>query len=161
MTVNSTFTPSANVLTAANRARGMLYIIKRSFLMSDEWDLRTSIQYFGATTSRMCPPSKLSEPQKGINHLEIMQSAAARWVKGLEVYLWRTSKSPKTTTIRKKKAKKWFGFDSQNIAQPNRSASNSIAQVLQKARAKMIINETVSSNRENLQKTKQFGRQGC
>ncbi len=28
--MNSTFTPSANVLTAANKARGMLYFIKRS-----------------------------------------------------------------------------------------------------------------------------------
>ncbi len=31
ITVNSAFTPSANVLTAANKARGMLYFIKRSF----------------------------------------------------------------------------------------------------------------------------------
>ncbi len=31
ITVNSAFTPSANVLAAANKARGMLYFIKRSF----------------------------------------------------------------------------------------------------------------------------------
>ncbi len=31
VTVNSAFTPSVNVLTAANKARGMLYLIKRSF----------------------------------------------------------------------------------------------------------------------------------
>ncbi len=31
ITVNSAFTPSANVLTAANKARGILYLIKRSF----------------------------------------------------------------------------------------------------------------------------------
>ncbi len=31
ITVNSAFTPSANALTAANRARRMLYFIKRSF----------------------------------------------------------------------------------------------------------------------------------
>ncbi len=31
ITVNSAFTPSANVLTAANKARGMLYLIKTSF----------------------------------------------------------------------------------------------------------------------------------
>ncbi len=31
ITVNSAFTPSANVLTAANKARGMLHFIKRSF----------------------------------------------------------------------------------------------------------------------------------
>ncbi len=31
VTVDSAFTPSANVLTAANKARGMLYLIKRSF----------------------------------------------------------------------------------------------------------------------------------
>ncbi len=29
--MNSAFTPSANVHTAANKARGMLYLIKRSF----------------------------------------------------------------------------------------------------------------------------------
>ncbi len=31
ITVNSAFTPSGNVLTAANKVRGMLYFIKRSF----------------------------------------------------------------------------------------------------------------------------------
>ncbi len=31
ITVNSAFTPSANVLTAAKKAKGMLFFIKRSF----------------------------------------------------------------------------------------------------------------------------------
>ncbi len=31
ITVSSAFTPSGNVLTAASKARGMLYVIKRSF----------------------------------------------------------------------------------------------------------------------------------
>ncbi len=31
VTLNSAFTPSANVLTKANKDRGMLYLIKRSF----------------------------------------------------------------------------------------------------------------------------------
>ncbi len=31
ITVNAAFTPSANVLTVANKARGMLYLIKTSF----------------------------------------------------------------------------------------------------------------------------------
>ncbi len=31
ITVNAAFTPSANALAAANKARGMLYFIKRSF----------------------------------------------------------------------------------------------------------------------------------
>ncbi len=31
ITMNSAFTASANVLTAANKAKGMLYFIKRSF----------------------------------------------------------------------------------------------------------------------------------
>ncbi len=43
ITVNSAFTPSANVLTAANKARGMLYFIKKVFYMPDEGNLRTSI----------------------------------------------------------------------------------------------------------------------
>ncbi len=34
--VNSTFTPSANVLTAANKARGMLYFNKRSITCPTE-----------------------------------------------------------------------------------------------------------------------------
>ncbi len=42
--MNSAFNPSANVLTAANKANGMLYFMKRSFFKSDEGDLRTSIQ---------------------------------------------------------------------------------------------------------------------
>ncbi len=43
ITVNSAFTPPANVLTAANKARGMLYFIKKVIYMPDEGDLRTSL----------------------------------------------------------------------------------------------------------------------
>ncbi len=42
-TVNSSFDPSANVLTAANKARGMLYFIKKVIYVPDEEDLPTPI----------------------------------------------------------------------------------------------------------------------
>ncbi len=43
ITVNSALTPSANVLTAANKAREMLYFIKKVIYMPDEGDLRTFV----------------------------------------------------------------------------------------------------------------------
>ncbi len=61
ITVYSAFTP------AANKARSLLYFIKRVIYLSDKGDFRTSIQCFGATSSRICHPRKLSIPQKGHN----------------------------------------------------------------------------------------------
>ncbi len=43
ITVNSAFTPSANILTAANKARGMLYFIKRSFTCLTKENIPTPI----------------------------------------------------------------------------------------------------------------------
>ncbi len=83
ITVNSAFTPSANVLTAANKARGMLYFIKRSFTcLTKEIFLplyralvRPHLEY---AIQANCPYLK-----KDIYHLERIQRAATRWVKGL------------------------------------------------------------------------------
>ncbi len=38
ITVKSAFTPSANVLTAANKARIMLYVIQKVIYMPDKGD---------------------------------------------------------------------------------------------------------------------------
>ncbi len=83
VTVNSAFTPSANVLTAANKARGMLYLIKRSFTCPTKVIflpiyralVRPHLEY---AIQANCPYLK-----KGIYHLERIQRAATRWVKGL------------------------------------------------------------------------------
>ncbi len=83
VTVNSAFTPSANVLTAANKARGMLYLMKRSltcltkeiFLPLYRALVRPHLEY---AIQANCPYLK-----KDIYHLERIQRAAARWVKSL------------------------------------------------------------------------------
>ncbi len=72
ITVNSAFTPSANALTAANKARGMLHFIKGSFT---------------CLTKEIFVP--LYRPhleytiQANLYHLERIQRAATRWVEGL------------------------------------------------------------------------------
>ncbi len=83
ITVNATFTPSANVLAAANNARGMLYFIKRSFtcltkeIFAPLYSalVRPHLEY---TIQANCPYLK-----KDIIHLERIQRAETRWVKGL------------------------------------------------------------------------------
>ncbi len=78
--VNSAFTPSANVLTAANKARRMLYFIKRSFTFLTKEIfvplysalVRPHLEY---AIQANCPLLK-----KGIYHLERIQRAAMRWV---------------------------------------------------------------------------------
>ncbi len=83
ITVNSAFTPSANVLTATNKVRGMLYFIKRSL---------TCVIYviFVRLNSASVWPhfeygiqAIVSSLKKDINLLERMQRAATRWVKDL------------------------------------------------------------------------------
>ncbi len=51
--------------------------------LSDKGDFRTCMLCFGATSPRIRHPSKLSIPQKDINHLDRIQRTATRWVKGL------------------------------------------------------------------------------
>ncbi len=60
VTVNSAFTPRANVLTAANKARGMLYLIKRSFTCLTK---EIFLPLYRALVRRH--PSQLSLSQKG------------------------------------------------------------------------------------------------
>ncbi len=135
--MNSEFTLFSNVLTATNKARGLLYFIKRSVtrltkifvpLLSDL--VRPHLEY---TIQANCPYLK-----KDINHLKRIQRAATKWLKGLtyEVRL----KALKLRLIND------FGPDPQNTLQANRSGSNSFDQVLQKVRTKTVINKTASPN---------------
>ncbi len=62
---------------------GNVVLHKKIIYLSDKGNFRTSIQCFGETSSRICHPSKLSIPQKDINHLERIQRTATQWVKGL------------------------------------------------------------------------------
>ncbi len=83
ITVNSAFTPSANVLTKANKARGMLYFIKRSFTCLIKGIFlrlyRALVRpHFEDAIQANCPYLK-----KDIYHLERIQRAATMWVKGL------------------------------------------------------------------------------
>ncbi len=83
MKVNSAFTLSANVLNVANKARRMLYFIKRSFTCLTKEIfvplysglVRPHLEY---AIQANCPYLK-----KDIYHLERIQRAARRWVKGL------------------------------------------------------------------------------
>ncbi len=83
ISVNLAFTPSANVLTAANKARGMLHFIKRLltcltkeiFLPLLRALVRPHLEY---AIQPNCPYLK-----KDLYHLERIQRAATRWVKGL------------------------------------------------------------------------------
>ncbi len=106
VTVNSAFTPSANVLTAANKARGMLYLIKRSFTcLTKEIFLplyralvRPHLEY---AIQANCPYLK-----KDIYHLERIQRTATRWVKGLwDLSYEERLKELKLQSLEKKKDK--------------------------------------------------------
>ncbi len=78
ITVNSAFTPSANVLTVVNKARGMLYFIKRSFICLTKEIfvplyrelVRPHLEY---AIQANCPYLN-----KDIYHLERIQRAATR-----------------------------------------------------------------------------------
>ncbi len=55
ITINSTFTPSTNVLTSANKARGMLFIIKKTIYRFDEGDhiLNAPFKQIAFTSNRI------------------------------------------------------------------------------------------------------------
>ncbi len=83
ITVNSAFTPSANVLATANKARGMLYFMQRSFTCLPK-EIFVSLYralvkpYLEYAIQANCPYLK-----KDIYHLERTQREATRWMKGL------------------------------------------------------------------------------
>ncbi len=81
--VNSAFTPSANVLTAANKARGMLYLIKRLFTYLTK-EIFVPL-YRALVRPHLEYAIQANGPflKKDIYHLERIQRAATRWVKGL------------------------------------------------------------------------------
>ncbi len=86
--MSAAFTPSANVLAAANKARGMLYFIKRSFTCLTKEIfvplhsalVRPRLEY---AIKANCPYLK-----KDINHLERIQRVVTRWVKGLRGFTY-------------------------------------------------------------------------
>ncbi len=83
ITVNSAFTPSVNVLTASNKARGMLYFIKRSFTgLTKEIFL---LLYRALVRPHLEYAIQANWPylKKDIHRLERIQQPATRWVKGL------------------------------------------------------------------------------
>ncbi len=82
-TVNTAFTPLANVLAAANKARGMLHLIKRSSTCLAK-------EIFVPLCRALVRPHLIYAIQANfpylknyINHLERIGRAATRWVKGL------------------------------------------------------------------------------
>ncbi len=83
ITVNSAFTPTSNVLTAANKSRGMLYFIKRSFICLAK-EIFVPI-YSALVRPHLAYAIQANCPylQKNLFHLKNIQRAATRWVKGL------------------------------------------------------------------------------
>ncbi len=81
--VNSAFTSSANVLTAANKAGGMLYFIKKD--------------HFHVSHLEYAIQPKSNNSKKDIYHLERIQRAATRWVKGLRGLTYEEGQIPKIT----------------------------------------------------------------
>ncbi len=96
-----------------------------------------------------------------INHLERIQRAATRWMKGLRGLTYKERlQALKLQPLGKRRLRNDLVL-THKILYIYRSGCNSLVQVLQKARTKKIINKTASTNRENPQKTKQFCVQGC
>ncbi len=83
ITVNSAFTPSANVLTVANKARGMLYLIERSFTCLIKEIFLTLYRALGRPHLEYAIQANCPYLKKDIYHLERIQRAATRWVNGL------------------------------------------------------------------------------
>ncbi len=79
ITVKSAFTPSANVLSAANKARGMMYFI----YMPDKGDLLPLYIALVRPNLEYAIQAYCADLKKNIYHLERFQRAATRWVNGL------------------------------------------------------------------------------
>ncbi len=89
ITVNTAFTPSANVLTAANKARGMLSftcLTKEVFVSLYSALVRPHLEY---AIQANCPYLK-----KDIYHVGRMQRSATKWVKGLRGSYYKRSAKP-------------------------------------------------------------------
>ncbi len=133
---------SANVLAATNKARRMLYFIKRLFTC------QTKQIFIPLYSALMRPQLKFvfqancAYLKKAISHLERIQRAAPRWVKGLRGLIHEERLQP----LGKRRLRN-------DLVLTYKILYN------QKARVKKIINKTASSNREN--PTKQFCQQGC
>ncbi len=78
ITVNAAFTPSANVLTAANKARGMLYFIKRSFTSLTKESFVPLYSALVRLHVEYVIQANFPYLKKDINHLERIQRAATR-----------------------------------------------------------------------------------
>ncbi len=83
ITVSAAFTPSAYVLSAANKTRDLLYLIKRSFIcLAKEIFLPL---YSALVRPHLENANQANCPylRKDTFYLERIQQAATRWVKGL------------------------------------------------------------------------------
>ncbi len=88
ITENSAFTITAYVLTATNKARGMLYFTKRSITCQAQ-------EVFVPLYSALVQPHleyaiKANCPylKTDINHTDRIQRAATRWVNGLRGFIY-------------------------------------------------------------------------
>ncbi len=83
ITVNSAFTPSVNVLTAADKARGMLYFIKRSFTCLTKEIILPLHRALVRPHLAYAIQANCLYLKKDTCHLERIQRTASSWVKGL------------------------------------------------------------------------------
>ncbi len=81
--MNAAFTLSANVLAAANKARGILYFIKRSFTCLTKEIFVPLYSVLVRPQLEYAMQANFPYLKNDINHLEIIQRATTRWVKGL------------------------------------------------------------------------------
>ncbi len=143
--MNSAFTPSANVLSAANKARGMLYFIKKVIYVPDEGDLRTSIKCVGESTSRIRHPSKLSLPQKG--HIPPRKNTTGSNEVSERSYEDRLKLQATQITIPRKRR---IGNDSVLTHKIiYKQIDLEASQLFNFSRTKKVIIKTSSTNREN------------
>ncbi len=81
ITVNAAFTPSANVLAAANKARGMFYFIKRSFTCLTKAIFVHLYSALGRPHLEYAIQVNCPHLKKG--HYPPRENPKSRWVKGL------------------------------------------------------------------------------
>ncbi len=121
--------PSMNVVTATNQARGKssTCLTKEVSIPPYSWLVRPQLEY--------AIQAHCSYLKKDIYHLERIQRAAAKWVKGLrDHYNEGRHKQLKLQSLEKRKEKTRFDRDSQGHIKPNWPRSNPTVHVLQKNR---------------------------